>query len=255
MPARASTLRSIKRCCSLGSGANQSVRVERVGGCLTHANCLDSLAGLLLLARDDFWEKCGWPSQFATSVHGDARIATRLTSTGLRSSDSQDAISSSSMVNDIGPSRRITSWSSRRTNCSHRSLIENMSDVYRDPYDDLGDTKTRFVRLIGPGTAFPQPEGPRLRSFLDGPGNTLLAVSAGPDKAVPWTKPEDVVFDFQEPVTCLGDLSDTDSIFYVRGDGGVSILSSSIPPDMFKALVTPAGKERLPKEFADFQLR
>lgn len=135
----------------------------------------------------------------------------------------------------------------------NRSLIEKMPDVYRDPYDQLGDTKTRYVRLTGPETAFPQPHGSKLRS-IRGTSDTLLLVSAGPDTAVVWTKPEDIAFDLQAPVACLGDLSDTDSIFYVRGDGGVSSLSPNIPPEMFKALVSPAG-ERLPKEFANFKLQ
>ncbi|MCA9138191.1 MAG: DUF1559 domain-containing protein [Planctomycetales bacterium] len=137
----------------------------------------------------------------------------------------------------------------------NRSLIEKMPDVFCDPYDQLDETKTRYVRLTGPETAFPEPTGSTMRSFRDGIADTLVTVSAGADKAVIWTKPDDIPYDAESPVGCLGDLSDTDSISYVRADGGVSVLSSSVPSDMFHAIVTPSGGERLPKEFAEYQLR
>ncbi len=135
----------------------------------------------------------------------------------------------------------------------NKTLMDKMPDIYR--VDLAEESTTRFRVITGPETAFPKPQGATLRSFRDGASNTLVAVAVGPGKAVTWTKPEEIAFDAQSPVECLGDLGDTDSIFYIRGDGGVSVLSSSIPADMFKALVTPAGQERLPKEFADYRLR
>ena len=129
-----------------------------------------------------------------------------------------------------------------------------MPDVYRDPEDDLGGTKTRFVTFTGPNTPFSRPDGPKLMEFRDGTATTLLVVTCGQDKAVPWAKPEDIPFDPNAPVGCLGELGGR-GIFYARADGAVKLLRTSIPPQWFQAIVTPSGGEQLPRGLANFGLR
>jgi hypothetical protein len=136
----------------------------------------------------------------------------------------------------------------------NKALIDKMPEIFRDSLDQPGGTKTRFVTLTGPDTSFSKPQGLNFSEFRDGTSTTLLIVLCGPDKAVTWTQPEDIAFDPASPVGCLGTLGEP-AIFYARADGAVKVLQATIPPEMFKAIVTPSGGETLPKEFASFEVR
>ena len=74
-------------------------------------------------------------------------------------------------------------------------LLKEIPDAYRILRGDvLAKDRTYCQVLVGPGTAFEGPRGLSLTAdFPDGGGNTILAVEAA--NAVPWTKPEDVVYD------------------------------------------------------------
>ena len=134
------------------------------------------------------------------------------------------------------------------------TLIDKMPDVFRDPIDILGSNKTRIVTLIGPGTAFSKPYGPKYQEFIDGAACTLLIVSVGGNNAIPWTKPDDLVFDVDSAVGCLGQL-DSEAIFCARTDGAVQVLKSTIPPEIFRAFVSPSGGEQPQNGFMDYLIR
>jgi hypothetical protein len=134
------------------------------------------------------------------------------------------------------------------------ALLDKMPDVFRDPTDPIGGTKTRFVTFTGPNTPFSGQYGPRFTDIRDGTSMTLLVVTCGADKAVPWTKPEDIVFDPNSPVGCLGQLEGP-GIFFARADGAVKVLKHDVPPEWFQAFVTPAGQESTPSGLKDYQLR
>jgi hypothetical protein len=100
-------------------------------------------------------------------------------------------------------------------------FLKLMPDVYFSPLDPEEDRKagvTRYQVFVaagqeqGPRPAFinmPRPEldpfhslpGPRLVDFTDGISNTIL-VAAGA-KAVPWTKPEELVYSNRGPLPAL----------------------------------------------------
>jgi hypothetical protein len=105
---------------------------------------------------------------------------------------------------------------------NNRQLLEKMPAVYRDPiYKDAGDPFTHYAAATGPGTAFPidkripsQPPrrdrpadtpadlllgATRIYEMRDGTSNTLLVGSVGPERKIPWMKPEDVVVDENFP--------------------------------------------------------
>src|SRR5262245_55898338 len=96
-------------------------------------------------------------------------------------------------------------WDSRH----NISLLGRMPLIYDLPRDtsvhvDPGHT---FIQVfVGPGTAFEKRtrgDGWRiLEDFPDGSSNTILIAHAA--KAVPWTKPEDLVYDPNQPVPELG---------------------------------------------------
>jgi hypothetical protein len=69
-----------------------------------------------------------------------------------------------------------------------------------------------------------------------------MFVQAGPDKAVPWTKPEDLPFDPEDPMAALGEVPETgvQAAFF---DGSCRMLPRFLDPETVKAMITPAGGE------------
>ena len=133
------------------------------------------------------------------------------------------------------------------------ALLSKMPDVFRHPSDSPNATTSRMVLLTGPDALFSKAGPMRLRDFVDGTRNTILIVEAGHDKAVPWTKPLDILFDAANPVACLGQY-DTPGFTFVTADGAVRHLKTSVPPRLFRPLVTPSGKEVVSSELQNFGL-
>lgn len=126
----------------------------------------------------------------------------------------------------------------------NRTLLGKMPDLYREVDDPPDSTTTRVLAFTGPNTAFPGGVGIRIPDMRDGTWCTILLVRAGNEKAVPWTKPEDVAFDEAAPRGGCG-VPSGEVLQVVMADISVRQLSPSIPNDVFKALVTPAGGEKL----------
>lgn len=83
------------------------------------------------------------------------------------------------------------------------ALTNQMPDVFKSPGDAAGVTTTRYLTFVGPGTAY-EDEGPRLQDIRDRTSDTILLAQVPASKAVPWTKPEDAVFDPANPFSCIG---------------------------------------------------
>jgi hypothetical protein len=88
------------------------------------------------------------------------------------------------------------------------TLLPRMPEVYAPPQGlpagtRAGPSGTFYQVFTGPGTAFEGAEGLRLPDdFPDGPSETILVAEAG--EPVPWTRPEDLVYDVQGPLPSLG---------------------------------------------------
>jgi hypothetical protein len=96
--------------------------------------------------------------------------------------------------------------------------------------------------MIGPGTPFTLSRGPALRDFTDGADQTILLVECGPDRAVPWTQPEDLPFDPANPVAALGAI-EAEGFLALFGDGRVEIIRPQITAAALQDLLTHAGGE------------
>ncbi|HEX6963370.1 MAG TPA: DUF1559 domain-containing protein [Lacipirellula sp.] len=124
----------------------------------------------------------------------------------------------------------------------NRKLIEKMPAVYADPDPSVqtaaGAGKTTFLSTVGEGLFFEDREPRTWRSITDGTSNTALLLEAAPERAVPWTKPEDLE-------DLAGVLERKDRDWFTAGfvDGHVRILSTKNDASVLKALLTPAGKE------------
>ncbi|MFM7138151.1 MAG: hypothetical protein ACKO1M_13945, partial [Planctomycetota bacterium] len=127
-------------------------------------------------------------------------------------------------------------------------LVERVPAVYADPSapaDPAARGLTTVQVLTGAGTAFVAPDHAiRLSRVVHGMTRTLAIVEATPDMAVPWTKPDDVEFDPEEPLAGVGNPRRPGGAFAVgMMEGSVRILTPDVEPEVFKALVTPSGGE------------
>ena len=68
-----------------------------------------------------------------------------------------------------------------------------------------------------------------MSDIVDGASNTIMCVEAGPDKVVPWTKPEDLPFDPQKPLEAMGKLGPNWLFAVAYFDGSVENLSVDNP--------------------------
>lgn len=84
--------------------------------------------------------------------------------------------------------------------------------------------------------------GPRMLEILDGTSNTILVVQAGDHIQIPWTKPEDVPFEPENPVAALGDITDA-GFLALYADGRVGLISKEVTPAKLAAAITRAGRD------------
>lgn len=85
----------------------------------------------------------------------------------------------------------------------------------------------------------------RISSFRDGMSNALIVGSVSPERKIPWTKPEDVVFD--EKFSAIGDkasfaapyqVGDSSAGVFARGDGSVVALLAKAPVNDLRLYLT-----------------
>jgi hypothetical protein len=140
----------------------------------------------------------------------------------------------------------------------NKRLIAQMPKVYAPPGRGSADGRTYYCAFEGkdalmqpvqgqgiPGTL---PRGATFSRISDGISNTLMVVEAG--EPVVWTKPDDIPFDKDKPVPRLGGLF-PQLTNVVMCDGAVRFIKRDTPEAVLKALITPAGREQIPKEFFD----
>ena len=116
-------------------------------------------------------------------------------------------------------------------------LLKDMPEIY-----GTEGTKTRLVGFSGEGAPMGKPQGLRFGDISDGSSNTIFVVEAGPDKAVPWTKPAELPFDPDNPIAALGNIPD-EGFKAAFMDGSVHVLPKGIDAKQLKALVTYNGGE------------
>ena len=132
------------------------------------------------------------------------------------------------------------SWDSEH----NKKLIVKIPAVFRGPDAKLAkEGKTNYLAAVGPGLFFKSPgKAARMADILDGTSNTILAVEAADDRAVVWTKPDDLSVDPKDPKKGLV-RPGQDGFLALMGDGSVKYLKADIPAATLNALFTRAGGE------------
>ena len=123
----------------------------------------------------------------------------------------------------------------------NREVAKKMPTVFQSPENPV-EGKTRVMLFTGKGAAFDGGKKVRIDDITDGMSHTILCVEAGPDKAAPWTKPEDLPFDPEKPLAALGKVSPKGfvAVFF---DGHVEQMK--VDDKTLKALITPDGGESI----------
>ncbi len=125
----------------------------------------------------------------------------------------------------------------------NKTLIGKMPSVYRSPFSKLADTtRTNYLLPVGPAAAFDGPKTVEIKNIRDGTSKTIMTVETDDSCAVVWTKPDDLVFDPDNPLQGLGGLIEG-GFLAGRMDGSVQFFPKTIRPETMKALVTPNGGE------------
>jgi hypothetical protein len=148
---------------------------------------------------------------------------------------------------------------------NNSKLLDEMPSVYSDPvYGENRKFYTHYAAITGDDMAFTADgadfdgrdigtalkEGRGFQQFTDGTSNTLLVGPVGPDRQIPWMKPEDILVDDKFP-----DLGQKGGFAvpyksdkrgaapFLRCDGSVLALLESIDRNTFRALLTLDGGE------------
>jgi prepilin-type processing-associated H-X9-DG protein len=131
----------------------------------------------------------------------------------------------------------------------NKKLIARMPATYRSPASKAGDGKTTYLAPRGPATVFPAGgPGLKIQEITDGTSNTVMAVEAGDEAAVEWTKPDDLEIDPKQPLKGLrGPYEGGFNVLFA--DGSVRFLKATIDPKTLNALFTRNGGEAIGPDF------
>jgi len=132
-------------------------------------------------------------------------------------------------------------------------LLDKLPAIYDLPAPEkVKPGYTYYQVFTGPDTLFPKPDHkPRLEQIKDGTSNTLLVVEAG--TAVPWTKPEDLVYDPKgKELPKLGGIFG-EGFLAAFCDGSVEFVRRSLDQHIVRALITPSGREPFDRSSLDMK--
>lgn len=127
----------------------------------------------------------------------------------------------------------------------NKALIAKMPAVFQSDSSPLkqSDGKTLYLAPIGENFIFDGSKtGANIRHITDGTSMTMMIVEADPEKAVIWTKPDDLKVDLDNPSEGLGEPL---VVYFLAAfaDGHSQQISKKTDPKILRALLTRNGRE------------
>ncbi len=128
-------------------------------------------------------------------------------------------------------------------------LVKRMPRTFRHPKADSENVPaghTHYRVFVSRPDAKPSAlftdgmPGPKLEEISDGMANTILIVEAA--EAVPWTMPEVLLYDHNQPLPKLGGLF-PGGYQAALADGSVKFFRAPLPDDKLRAWITKDGGE------------
>ena len=127
----------------------------------------------------------------------------------------------------------------------NKALIEKMPAVFDNPNLKLSKGKTNYLAVVGKPCIFDgTKDAKKIQDITDGTSKTIILVEADANRAVDWTKPEDLKYDPKNPAAGLGKLR-PGGWLAAFADGHIQFISNSIDRQFLNALFTCAGGERI----------
>jgi hypothetical protein len=125
----------------------------------------------------------------------------------------------------------------------NKPLLERMPEVFANPNLKLPKGKTSYLAMVGKDCVFDGTDkGIPIQGITDGTSKTVAIVEADADKAVEWTKPDDLKYDANNPSAGLGHVH-PGGWLAAFCDGHVQFISDTTDQNVLKALFTKAGGE------------
>jgi hypothetical protein len=123
-------------------------------------------------------------------------------------------------------------------------LLARMPEVFALPgAEQARPGMTYFQVFVGPGTPFEGPRGaPGVMGYSERSSHTILLVEAA--DPIPWTKPEDLRFDPDEPLPKLGGHFEG-GFQVVFADRSVRFVRQDVEETTLRALITGAGAQNI----------
>jgi hypothetical protein len=113
-------------------------------------------------------------------------------------------------------------------------LLSRMPPVYHCAAASTPPDQTVYQVFVGNGAAFEKTEARRLADMQDGTTNIIMIVEAR--QPVPWTKPEDLPFDPNQPLPPLG-VASSNGFNAAAVDGAVHFIPKSTPERTLHLLI------------------
>ncbi len=117
----------------------------------------------------------------------------------------------------------------------NRTLIEKIPKAYQGQQYGVPRGHTTFLAPAGEDTVFGGRKATTFRDITDGTSNTVALVEVKPELAVPWTAPQDYLFDPAAPGRGLG--AGPDGRFLAGlADGSVNLFRADVAPQLLLRL-------------------
>jgi prepilin-type processing-associated H-X9-DG protein len=127
----------------------------------------------------------------------------------------------------------------------NKTLIERMPEIYKLPGDKTKYElpSTHYLAFVGNGAALEEKRGVRFPAeYTDGTSNTIWVAEA--EKAVPWTKPEDISYDPKQAPKLAYFFSNRCNVGFM--DGSVRAFRKDLKEEILHMFITRAGGEVIP---------